>query len=323
MKTMQQELEHVLRTAPRPTPPAGLKEQLIKQVRLPEAGTTAPDTAVPLGAIGWLRRWWPALAPAAVSVACAIGLSVQQAEIHNLKQAIQDLSQEAAAGNSSAPVVPKINTPSPGSITATEQEIARLKDLAARLAAEVNQLEQMRGESIKLRTQLAAPPPGLLSPDEADALAKAKENAECIACANNLKQFGLAVRVWALDNGDLNPPDIVCMSNELSTPKILVCPADKGRVVAKDFNSFTSSNCSYEYLGASSPETEPTRVIVRCPIHGNIGLCDGSVQREVAKRHPELLVQRDGKLYMQEPSERLPRTPKSQSNPPPQGGSIP
>jgi hypothetical protein len=41
---------------------------------------------------------------------------------------------------------------------------------------------------------------------------------------------GLAVRVWAIDN-NIFPPDIVCMSNELNTPKILVCPPT-GRQVA-------------------------------------------------------------------------------------------
>jgi len=35
----------------------------------------------------------------------------------------------------------------------------------------------------------------------------------------------------------------------------------------------------------------------RCPIHGSVCLLDGSVQMEVAKKHPEQIVQRDGKLY--------------------------
>lgn len=95
------------------------------------------------------------------------------------------------------------------------------------------------------------------------ALARAKARAQRISCTNNLKQVGLAFRTWQLDNGDQTPmkvsvatgggsdhvgvrsvtaiqPDnggfnagskgvsgiFVCMSNELSTPKILGCPAD-------------------------------------------------------------------------------------------------
>jgi hypothetical protein len=89
------------------------------------------------------------------------------------------------------------------------------------------------------------------------------------------------------------------MSNELSTPKILVCPGDTNRPVAVDWASFTSANCSYEYLAPNGSPADPTRVLARCPIHGNIGLCDGSVQQRVAKDHPEWLVQREGKLYLE------------------------
>jgi hypothetical protein len=89
------------------------------------------------------------------------------------------------------------------------------------------------------------------------------------------------------------------MTNEMSTPKILFCPADTGRQAAANWSTFASGNCSYEYLAPSAPDTEPTRVMFRCPIHGSLGLCDGSVQMGVGKTHPEWVIQRDGKLYFQ------------------------
>lgn len=93
------------------------------------------------------------------------------------------------------------------------------------------------------------------------ALAKAKAKAQRIACTNNLKQVGLAFRIWATDNGDRNPMQVsnneggaqgavgfartapwtagpvptplqgvwgifLVMSNELNTPKILFCPSE-------------------------------------------------------------------------------------------------
>src|SRR5580658_5695752 len=78
------------------------------------------------------------------------------------------------------------------------------------------------------------------------ALAAAKRKAQRINCVNNLKQCGLAFRIWEGDNGDKMPMAVSTanggteefaagadtfrhfqvMSNELSTPKILVCPAD-------------------------------------------------------------------------------------------------
>lgn len=296
MSTMEQQIEKVLRAAPKPPPPPGLKERLIAEVRLPSVQPSSQD-APPAG---WLRRWWPVLVPGAVSLACAVSLTVQQVEIHNLKQAIQELSRDSAkAGALPAPTVRTNEAAAETDAAArTQQEVARLKELKAQLAAELAQLEQLRAENVKLRAQLAAPAAGLLTPEETESLAKAKEKAESITCCNNMKQLGLSVRVWALDNGDLSPPDILCMTNEMNTPKILFCPSDTGRKAAKDWASYTSANCSYEYLAPATQDVEPFRVLFRCPIHGHVGLCDGSVQMSVAKDHPERLVRRNGKLYL-------------------------
>jgi regulator of replication initiation timing len=318
---MEQEIENVLRAVPKPAPPAGLKEQLVAQVRLPSVQPAAQTLAGPMAPANWLRRWWPVLAPVAATLACAVGLTVQQVEIHSLKQAIRDLSRDAGA-NAPAPSVPAAgtnDTPSGAdAATPTQQEISRLKELASQLATEVAQLEQMRAENVKLRTQLAEPPAGFLTPEETDALAKAKEKAESINCINNLKQMGLSVRTWAIDNADVSPPDMLSMSNELSTPKILVCPADHGRQRADSFAAYTSANCSYEYLAPSAPETEPSRVLFRCPFHGHVCLSDGSVQAYVGKQHPEQLVQRNGKLYLETSAQPAQGVPASQTNDPQQ-----
>src|SRR5579864_7567089 len=88
------------------------------------------------------------------------------------------------------------------------------------------------------------------------ALARAEAHAKRISCVNNLKQIGVAFRTWALDNGDAFPMRVaianggyadyvgvrtvtmtqagsrgvfgffMVMSNELSTPKILICPSE-------------------------------------------------------------------------------------------------
>ena len=317
MSTMEQEIENVLRAAPKPAPPADLKGQLTAQVRLP-ALRPAVQT---LAHANWLRRWWPVLAPAAASLACAVGLAIQQVEIHGLKQAIQDLSRDTGA-NAPVPSAPAAGTNDASSAAdgaaRTQQEVARLTELASQLAAEVAQLEQMRADNVKLRTELTEPPPGFLTPEETDALAKAKEKAESIQCVNNLKQMGLSVRTWAIDNSDVSPPDMLSMSNELSTPKILVCPADHGRQRADSFASYTPANCSYEYLAPSAPDTEPSRVLFRCPFHGHVCLGDGSVQGNVGKQHPEQLVQRNGKLYLGDSPPPAQGVPASQTNDPQQ-----
>jgi len=99
------------------------------------------------------------------------------------------------------------------------------------------------------------------------ALAKAKERARKISCTNNLRQVGLAFRIWANDNGDRYPMSVpaneggslefrqttpgstvtsnfmhfAVMSNELSTPKILICPSDNGRNTPTNFAHMISA----------------------------------------------------------------------------------
>jgi len=90
-----------------------------------------------------------------------------------------------------------------------------------------------------------------------------KKKAQHINCVNNLKQLGLAFRIWSGDNKDRYPCNVstndggtmeLCardqdgfdrngflslqvMSNELSVTMILVCPQDKGRHWATNFGS--------------------------------------------------------------------------------------
>ncbi|HXI70325.1 MAG TPA: type II secretion system protein [Verrucomicrobiae bacterium] len=106
-------------------------------------------------------------------------------------------------------------------------------------------------------------------------------NAKSINCVNNLKQVGLAFRIWAGDNGEKFPMQVsvanggtmelatgtnawinfVVMSNELATPKILYCTADKGRVAATNFQA-SFNNESLSYFASLDANTNSTHALL-------------------------------------------------------------
>jgi competence protein ComGC len=148
-----------------------------------------------------------------------------------------------------------------------------------------------------------------------------------IQCVNNLKQVAIACRVWEGDNNDKYPPMVSAtnggsmeyttglnvfrhfqvMSNELSTPKVIICPQDSARILAADFTWLNNSNISF-FFGIEASETNPAALLSgdrnitngtviknamldlttnrpsgwTSEIHkgvGNIALSDGSVQQ--------------------------------------------
>jgi len=293
------EIENLLRRAPQPKPPGNLQQRLKAQALSGPRRVSQQRPSVASSPPGsWFARWWPALAPTVVSVACAAGLTVQRLEINRLRAEMAKHPKTAEVNSANALAGSEKSGVSSTSSASEQEELVRLKDLAATLSADVSRLEQLRAQNDKLRSQLASGSAGVFSAEEIDALQAAGDRAARIQCVNNLKQLGLAVRVWALDNANMTPSNFLSMSNEMGSFSILVCPSDTGRQPAKDASSFTPANCSYEYLAPSSPDSEPDRILFRCPIHGHVCMCDGSVQSGISKEHPDWIVQQDGKYFL-------------------------
>ena len=116
---------------------------------------------------------------------------------------------------------------------------------------------------------------GLLLP----ALSASKSKAKRIACVNNLKQTILGLRIWATDNNDRYPWTLsstnggamdsaewtdnfrVC-SNELSTPKILLCPADKGKAAATNWVNLSGETDVSYFISPQGTDTLPRSIVL-------------------------------------------------------------
>ena len=160
------------------------------------------------------------------------------------------------------------------------------------------------------------------------ALSHAKAKAQLITCNGLQKEINLSFRIWEGDHTNLYPMSVSTnfggtleytlpkeafrhfqvMSNELSTPKILICPADVRRA-ANDFGTaFGNTNISY-FINLDANEVNPQMMLsgddnfeiggtatesgrlefstkssvtwspVRHKFVGNIAITDGSVQQ--------------------------------------------
>jgi prepilin-type processing-associated H-X9-DG protein len=309
MDLNDQEIERALRAAPRPKAPAGLRARLVGQAQ--SASARAAARAAVSGytpAPGWLRRYWAVFLPGAACLACSVEFAVQQNEINELKVAVQTLSVRAdsptAAGESSGSQ-DQGNIPAAGASDAQQQELARLRAMAAQLTTELQGLEQVRTENVNLRAAVSAAAASTVSTAETEAITKAKERADRVRCINNLKQLDLCAIMWSADHGDVLPPDFAAMTNYMGgNLEILACPSEpKVRETSGDLYRRPAVGSSYQYLAASSTNHDPTQVVFYCPFHGNIAFGDGHVESvPILVQHPECLVKRDGKTYLQGPS---------------------
>jgi prepilin-type N-terminal cleavage/methylation domain-containing protein len=113
------------------------------------------------------------------------------------------------------------------------------------------------------------------------ALARAKARAARVSCTSNLKQIGLAMKMYGNDNEGkfpwgvpradgggkpvlTDPADdatidlqFLLASNEVVTPKVVHCPSDKLTPQTTDWATFTTNNISFVlgYVDESKPNT--------------------------------------------------------------------
>ena len=116
---------------------------------------------------------------------------------------------------------------------------------------------------------------GMLLPS----LASGKLKAKNVECANQLKQMGIGLKLWANDHEDKFPWQLAeakggslntavwmehfrVASNQISSPRILVCPTDREkRPVGSWANLDPELNFSF-FVGTESRESQPQTIVL-------------------------------------------------------------
>ena len=110
------------------------------------------------------------------------------------------------------------------------------------------------------------------------ALPKLKRHAEAVACGNYMSSICFAATMWADDNGNRMPADFLSMSNELATPRVLICPGDHSRQAATNWASFAVEKTSYNIIAPALSGDDTNTAYLRCVIHTNhLGYVHGFV----------------------------------------------
>jgi hypothetical protein len=290
-------IEKLLSQAPKPIAPANLLKQIQAEIVLPVARPAAKTRE-------WqnpLRRWFPALAFGVLMLSCMLTIAVQANWSASLKRENEVLRTATAE-------LPQLRERHAAleQAQAKHEELAQLRkdnDELHSLQVEVGQLrnlptkiQQVQNENKRLA---AAPAPNSNATSSAKFFEDVEAEAERIQCVNNMKQIGLAMRVWAGDNDEKYPTSLVVMSNELSTTKVLICPSDKTRLpyASLGFQQFQDSMTSYKFTVQPDDENYIRCITARCPIHHNYLMADGSVQQVNPEKFKE--VQKDGRWYLQ------------------------
>jgi len=112
----------------------------------------------------------------------------------------------------------------------------------------------------------------------------AKHYVETRRCGKQLAVINQAAHVWADAHNDRLPSSFIIMSNELLTPRLLLCPGDRSHYPADNWQAFTSANSSYQiWEVASDAKDLPLEILqnigyLQCKVHaGNYANALGKV----------------------------------------------
>ncbi len=268
------QIENILRNPPRIASPSGLLQQLESEISL------RPRSAPAASFAPFWKRWVPALSFGLLVLGCLVALGVQTSQLVQLNRENSALQRQLSAMRNAPQVADDSLADQLQGLRKDYEELQKLRLEVQQLRQQIAQLPELKSQQESLLKQLRAKTAAANADDPFAAHKAAADNANCI---NNLKQIGLALRMWSNDHGDAFPPNLLSAKAELNTPKVLICRADPTSASAPTtWEQFNLTMCSYEYLAPGANEGDPYVVLTRCRIHGHVGLADGSAHQAPA-----------------------------------------
>ena len=283
MNNSNERTEQLLRKSPRLAVPANLLATLKAEIRLPSGETRSQ---VQSHTPSLLRRWLPALAFTVWLMACLIILAVQTNVLTRLRTENQALRAANSEIQKATPSAAELNQQQAGNndlekLRADNLEVQKLRWEVTQLQEQLRELEILRAQNQQLLSELKSRPGQPPQPGQ-DFFTVAKQRSSSINCISNLKQIGLAARMWANDHGDMLAADYESLKAYLGSSKVLYCPESEGTV-------------QYEIVSPGISELDATVVYARCPTHGHVVLADGSAHQLGDRK---LTVRTDGKVVI-------------------------
>lgn len=114
-------------------------------------------------------------------------------------------------------------------------------------------------------------------------LTRPKRGGTRINCVSNIKQIGLAFRMWSNDHDETFPMNLSAsvtnggtleyaltgevwrhfqiISNEVNTPKVFSCPEDKKRSRTANWQEFTNNSHLSYFVGLDADEIKPQTIL--------------------------------------------------------------
>lgn len=142
------------------------------------------------------------------------------------------------------------------------------------------------------------------------AMNQGRNRANTVKCVGQMRQIGLAFRIWGVDHNDAFPFNVstnqggtkelcaadaagfdknawihfMSCSNELGKTSVLLCPQDTSKHAAADFASLNAANVTYRLRTGSELNDNTSEILAECPIHGIRLLCNGNVEEKPRSR---------------------------------------